>query len=185
MGRDLLFSVQFSHSVVSNSLRPHGLQQGRPPCPSPTPRVYSNSCPLSRWYHSAISFSVVPFSSCLQSFPASESFRKKMYQRISKKCISEPGRNAGDHWCKCWREICFYLLTWLVNLYITLDSEYLLLKDLGMQATLPKKSALGACFITQSCDRNLCVTVPWPRTQHPVLLPCSYSWLQCAMRFIS
>ena len=67
-------SVQFSHSVVSNSLRPQGLQHVRPPCPSPTPGVYSNSCPLSRWCHPTISSSVVPFSSCLQSFPASGSF---------------------------------------------------------------------------------------------------------------
>ena len=65
---------QFSCSVVSNSLRPHGLQQARPPSPSPTPRVYSNSCPLSQWYHPSISSSVDPFSSCLQPFPASGSF---------------------------------------------------------------------------------------------------------------
>ena len=71
----LFFSaVQFSHSVVSNSLRPHGLQHVRPPCPSPTPGVYPNSCPSIRWYHPTISSSVVPFSSCLQSFPASGSF---------------------------------------------------------------------------------------------------------------
>ena len=68
------YSVQFSHSVVSNSLQPHGLQHARPPCPSPTPRGYSNSCPLSRWCHPTMSFSVVPFSYCLQSFPASGSF---------------------------------------------------------------------------------------------------------------
>ena len=67
-------SVQFSHSVVSDSLWPHGLQHARLPCPSPTPRVYSNSCPLSRWCHPTISSSVVPFSSCPQSFPASGSF---------------------------------------------------------------------------------------------------------------
>ena len=66
--------IQFSHSVMSDSLSPHGLQHTRPPCPSPTPRVYPNSCPLSQWHHSAISSSVVPFSSCLQSFPASGSF---------------------------------------------------------------------------------------------------------------
>ena len=60
-------SVHFSCSVVSDSLRPHGLQHARPPCPSPTPKVYSNSCPLSRWCHPTISSSVVPFSSCLQS----------------------------------------------------------------------------------------------------------------------
>ena len=67
-------SVKFSLSVVSNSLQPHGLQHIRPPCPSPTPGVYSNSCPLSQWCHPTISSSVVPFSSCLQSFPASGSF---------------------------------------------------------------------------------------------------------------
>ena len=67
-------SVQFSHSVVSNSLWPHGMQHTRPPYPSPTPRVYPNSCPLSCWCHPTIIFSVVPFSSCLQSFPASGSF---------------------------------------------------------------------------------------------------------------
>ena len=67
-------SVQFSRSVVSDSLWPHESQHARPPCPSQTPRVYSNSCPLSRWYHPAISSSVVPFSSCPQSLPASGSF---------------------------------------------------------------------------------------------------------------
>ena len=67
-------SVQFSCLVVSNSLRPRELQHTRPPCPSPTPRVPSNSHPSSRWCHSAISSSVVPVSSCPQSLPASESF---------------------------------------------------------------------------------------------------------------
>ena len=66
-------SAQFSHSVVSDSLQPCGLQHARPPCPSPTLRAYSNSCPLSRWCHPTISSSVVPFS-CLQFFPASGSF---------------------------------------------------------------------------------------------------------------
>ena len=65
---------QFSHSVVSSSLWPHELQLTRLPCPSPTPGVYSNSCPLSWWCHATISSSVVPFSSCFQSFPASGSF---------------------------------------------------------------------------------------------------------------
>ena len=68
-------SVQFSCSVVSDSLWPHELQHARPPCPSPTPGVYPNSCPLSQWCHPTISSSVVPFSSCPQSFPASGSFQ--------------------------------------------------------------------------------------------------------------
>ena len=68
------YSVQFSCSIVSDSLWPHELQHTRPPYPSPTPRVYSNSCPLSWWCHPAISSSVVPFSSYPPSLPASESF---------------------------------------------------------------------------------------------------------------
>ena len=67
-------SIQFSHSVVSDCLQPHESQHARPPCPSPTPGVHSNSCPSSWWCHPAISSSVVPFSSCPQSLPTSESF---------------------------------------------------------------------------------------------------------------
>ena len=70
----ILDSVQFSHSVVSDSLQPHGLQYARLLCPSPAPSAYSNSCPLSRWCHPTISSSVIPFSFCLQSSPASGSF---------------------------------------------------------------------------------------------------------------
>ena len=69
-----LTSVQFSLSVMSDSLRPHESQHARPPCPSPTPGVHSNSCPSSRWCHPTILSSVVSFSSCPQSLPASESF---------------------------------------------------------------------------------------------------------------
>ena len=71
----LFSSVQFSRSVVSHSLRPHELQHARPPCSSPTPRVHLNPCPSRRWCHPTISSSVVPFSSCLKSFPASGSFQ--------------------------------------------------------------------------------------------------------------
>ena len=67
-------SVQFSHSVMSDSLQPHESQHARPPCPSPTPRVHSDSRPSSPWCHPAITSSVIPFSSCPQSLPASESF---------------------------------------------------------------------------------------------------------------
>ena len=71
--RPEFLSAQFSRSVGSYSLQPHGTQHARPPCPLPTPRVYSNSCPLSRWCHPTILSSVIPFSSCLQAFPASGS----------------------------------------------------------------------------------------------------------------
>ena len=67
-------SVQFSHSVMSDTLWPHEPQHARPSCPSQTPGVYPNSCPLSRWCHPTVSSSMVPFSSCPLSFPASESF---------------------------------------------------------------------------------------------------------------
>ena len=70
-----VLSVQFSGSVMSDSLWPHEPQHIRPPCPSPTPRVHPNPCPLSQWCHPAISSSVVPFSSCPQSFPAAGSFQ--------------------------------------------------------------------------------------------------------------
>ena len=71
-------SVQFSRSVMSDSLWPHGLQNARLPCPSPTLGPCSNSCPQSQWCHPTISSSVVPFSSCLQSFPASGSFTMRV-----------------------------------------------------------------------------------------------------------
>ena len=72
-------SVQFSLSVMSDSLWPHGLQHAKFPCPSPTPRACSNSCPSSQWCHPTISSSVVPFSSCLQSFPVSASFQMSQF----------------------------------------------------------------------------------------------------------
>jgi len=74
-----LSSVQFSHTVMSDTLRPHGLQHARPPCPSPAPRACSNSCPLSKWCLSTISSSVVAFYSCLQSFPVSRSFQMSQF----------------------------------------------------------------------------------------------------------
>ena len=95
-------SVQFSHSVVSNSLQPYGRQHARNPCPSPTPRACSNSCPLSWWWHPTISSSVVPFSSCLKSFLASGSFP-----------ISQFFASGGQNMVKvCW------------NFSISLSNEY-------------------------------------------------------------
>ena len=84
----MCFSVQFSHSVMSNSLRPHGLQHIRPPCPAPIPGVYSNSCPLSWWCHPTISSSVIPFSSHLQPFPRSGTFQMSQL-------FSSGGQNIG------------------------------------------------------------------------------------------
>ena len=83
----LCSSVRFSHSVVSDSLRPHESQHAKPPCPSPTLGVHSNSCPSSRWCQQAISSSVVPFSSCLQSFPASGYFPMSQFFTSGGQCI--------------------------------------------------------------------------------------------------
>ena len=93
-------SVQFIHSVVSDSLRPYGLPHARPPCPSPIPRVHPDPCPLSWWCHLAISSSVVPFSSCRQTFPASESFSRSWLfpsgdQSICSFSISPSNEYAG------------------------------------------------------------------------------------------
>ena len=73
------YLIQFSCSVVSDSLQPHELQHARPPCPSPTPGVHPNPCPLSQWCHPTNSSSVIPFSSCPQSFPASGSFQMSQF----------------------------------------------------------------------------------------------------------
>ena len=80
----IIHSVQFSLSVVSDSLRPHELLHTRPTCPSPTPRVHSNPCSLCCWCHSIISSSVIPFSSCPQNFPASGSFQMS---QLSTSCV--------------------------------------------------------------------------------------------------
>ena len=88
-------AVQLSCSVMTDSLRPHGLQHSRLPCPSPTPRACSESCPLSRWCHPTISSSVIPFSSCLQSFPASGSFPMSQFLLI-------PVDIPFIYFCLCW-----------------------------------------------------------------------------------
>ena len=101
-GWTLFSSVQFSHSVVSESLRPRKPQHARPPCPSPTPGVHPNPCPSSWWCHPTISSSVVPFSSCLQSFPASGSFQMSQLFTSSGQSIgvsastSVPSMNTQD-----------------------------------------------------------------------------------------
>ena len=97
----MISSVQFSRSVMSNSLRPREPQHARPPCPSPTPGVHPNPCPLSRWCHPAILSSVVLFSSCPQSFPAAGSFQVSQLfasggQSIGVSVVKSPSASAGD-----------------------------------------------------------------------------------------
>ena len=84
----IILVIQFSRSVVSDSLRPHGMLQARLPCPSPTPGACSNSCPLSQWWHPTISSSILPFSFCLQPFPASRSFPMSPF-------FTSGGQNTG------------------------------------------------------------------------------------------
>ena len=91
-------SVQFSWSGVSDSLWPRGLQHARPPCLSPTPRVYPNSCPLSCWCHPVTSFSVIPFSSWLQSFPASGSFQVSQFLHQVAKVLEFQLKNQSFQW---------------------------------------------------------------------------------------
>ena len=90
-------SFQFSSSVVSNSLQPHGLQHAKLPCPSPTAGACSNSCPSSRWCHPTISSSVVPFSSCLQSFQASGSFPMNQFFTSGGQSISQSMKFQLQH----------------------------------------------------------------------------------------
>ena len=105
-GASQFSSFQFNHSVVSDCLRPHGLQHARPSCPSPTPRVSSNSCPLSRRCHPTISSSVVPFSSRLQSFPASVSFQtRQLFTGASTKrqCWRDGYQSRHQGLCTPWK----------------------------------------------------------------------------------
>ena len=91
-----LVSYQFSYSVVSNSLQPHGLQHARPPCPSPTAGAYSNSCPSSRWCHPTNSSSIIAFSFCLQSFPTSGSFQmSQLFASGMSQLFAPDGQNIG------------------------------------------------------------------------------------------
>ena len=128
-------SVQFSRSVVSDSLQPHESQHARPPCPSPTPGVHSNSHPSSQWCHPAISSSVVPFSSCLQSLPASESF--PMSQLFAwggqstgvstlGKCKSKPQWDTISHplaWLKQKRQVLVRMWRIWTPIHCWLDSK--------------------------------------------------------------
>ena len=112
----ILIIVQFSsvHSVMSDSLRPHESQHARPPCLSPTLRVHSNSCPLSRWCHPTISSSVVPFSSCPQSFPTSGSFQMSQLFTSGGQNMST---NTEHFFSRDFFFLCRYLLS---NIYLVM-----------------------------------------------------------------
>ena len=112
-------SVQFSCSVVSDSLQPHELQHARPPCPSPTPRVHPNPCALSRWCHPTVSSSVIPFFSCPQSFPASRSFQMSQL-------FASGGQSTGVSASTSVLSITIFtqLLTWFIFKFLLFKGEF-------------------------------------------------------------
>ena len=123
-------SVQFSHSIVSNSLRPLEPQHARPPCPSPTPGVYPNSCPLSRWCHPTISSSALPFS-CPQSLPASESFQMSQLfasggqsTGVSASTLSQQKFPIFVKSDKNMKKICFDFLGWIIKCMLPCQEEF-------------------------------------------------------------
>ena len=136
---------QFSHSVMSDSLRPHELQPARLPCPSPSPGACSNSCPLSWWCHPTISCSVFPFSSCLQSFPASGSFPVSQFFTSGGQSIGVSASASGlpiniqnifkmgiwyNFYCYAVWFIFFYnVISIPVSVYISMDQEEYDCKD--------------------------------------------------------
>ena len=140
MKEDWNKKVQFS-SVVSDSLQPHESQHTRPPCPSPTPRVHSNSHPSSRWCHPAISSSVVPFSSCPQSLPASGSFQWVNFLHHVAKVLEFQLQHQSFQWTPRTD-----LLQWLLNELLIFYTQYM-----SMQNTLsviPPGQRLGFWYIS-------------------------------------
>ena len=144
-------SVQFSLSVVSDSLRPHGLQHARPPCPSPTPGVYSNSCPLSRWFHPTISLSVVPFSSRLQSFPASGSFQMSQL-------FTSGGQTIGVSASASVLPMISFKMDWLDLLAVQESSLGLMFSRVFSNTTVQKHRCYNRRldFLTNKCLSDFC-----------------------------
>ena len=140
-------SAQFSRSVVSDPLQPHGLQLARPPCPSPAPGVYSNSCPLSQWCYPTISSSVVPFSSLLQSFPASGSFQMSQFfesrgQRSFSFSITPSNEYSG---------LISFKMDWLDLLAVERDSQGSSNATVGKTCLCAIKQLSWELFLFVSC----------------------------------
>ena len=133
---------------MSNSLRPHGLQHARLPCPSPTPGAYSNSCPSSQWCHPTISSSVVPFSSCLHSFPASGSFPMSQFFTSGSQSI-EASASVSDLFPWILRTDCFRI-DWLDLLAVqgTLKSH---LQQCSLKAWIFQGSAFFIAQLSHPC----------------------------------
>ena len=139
-----MHSVQFSHSVTFDSLRPHGLQHTRPPCSSPTPGAYSNSCPLSRWCHPTISSSVIPFSSHVQSFPASGSFPVSQFFTLGGQSIGV----SASAWALPMNIQDWYPLGWTG--WISLQSKGLSksLQHHSSKASIKKKKSINSSALS-------------------------------------
>ena len=156
--------VQFSCSVMFDSLQPHGLQHTKLPCLSPTPGAYSNSCPLSRWYHPTISPSVVPFSSCLQSFAGSGSFSLLQDQGLFQ------GSSSSHHWPKYWS----FNFQWIVSM---IKAIVLSVVTYGCESWTIKKAEH---WITDAfkpwCWWRL-LRVPWAAEIQPVNLKGNQPWI--------
>ena len=153
-------SVQFSRSVMSNSLWPHRLQHARPPCPSPTPRVYPNSCPLSQWYHPTISSSVVPFSSHFQSFPASRSFQIFSSSHQVAKVLELQLQHQSIQWIF---RVDFFRINWFDPLEVQ-ETPKSLLQYHGLKASILQCSAfftvqLSGPYLT--AGKTIALTMPW------------------------
>ena len=139
-------SVQFSRSVMSDSLGPHGLQHARLPCPSPTPGVCSNSCPSSGWCHPTISSSAIPFSSCLQSFPASGSFLMSQF-------FPSGGQSIGASTSASASVLLMNIQDWFPLGFtglISLQSKGLLSVQPPSYTNQTKKELIGYIFIAHS-----------------------------------
>ena len=144
-----LYSVQFSCSAVSNSLWPHGLQHARLPCPSPNPRVYSNSCPSSWWCHPTTSSSVVPFSTHLQSFPALGSFQMSQFFASGGQSISFSFSISP---CSDYSGLISLRMGWLEILLSKKLSS--LLQHHSSKASILQRSALGNFKLKQQRNQN-------------------------------
>ena len=155
----VLTLLWFSHSVMSNSLQPHGLQHTRLPCPSPSPGACSNSCPLNQWCHTTISSSIGPFSSCLQSFPASGSFPMSQSFALGGQSIGVPAlasvfpMNTQDS----------YPLGWTG--WISLQSKGL--SRVFSNNTVQKHQFFGAQLSLQNIRTSLILCPILPRRQEP------------------
>ena len=153
-------SVQFSCSVVSDSLWPHGLQHARPPCPSPAPGVYSNSCPSSRWCHPTISSSVIPFS-CLQSFPASGSFPMSQF-------FASCGQSVGEllAYCKAHLPQTFKTQAEMRSLRRRARALHIM----STQKTPSITWFFFGTLVDLQCHANLCCTTKWLSCTHVHIL---------------